>query len=87
MQITAGQEEPMEIALIIMAGLAVITFFASGFDFMTKRRNKLDNETKAKVLELEKKVALLESQVEEKNAKIEHLEENVSFVSKLIEKK
>ena len=34
-----------------------MTAFASGFDFLTKRRNKIDNETKLKVIEMAKKVA------------------------------
>jgi hypothetical protein len=81
------EEGIMEIALIITGGLALMTLFASGFDYLTKRRNRLDAETKQKVQDLERKVAVLESQVQDKNERLAHLEENVTFVTKLIEKK
>jgi hypothetical protein len=77
----------MEIALIITGGLVLMTFFAAGFDFLTKRRNKIDEETKTKVIELEKKVTILESIIDERNNKILQLENDVSFVTKLIEKR
>ncbi len=64
----------MEIAFIIVGGLVLMTAFASGFDFLTKRRNKLDNETKAKVIEMEKKVANLELMINDKNERIVRLE-------------
>ena len=76
----------MEIALIISASLVLISLFAAGFDFLTKRGNKIDKETKIKVIELEKKVALLESIIDERNNKMSQLENDVSFVTKLIEK-
>ena len=76
----------MGITLIITGGLVLMTLFAAGFDFLTKRRNKVDNDTKNKVVELEKKLAILESMITERNENILQLENNVSFVTKLIEK-
>jgi predicted nuclease with TOPRIM domain len=77
----------MEIALIIAGGLVLMTFFAAGFDFLTKRRNKLDQETKNKVIGLEKKIHILEAKIDERDDKIKQLEHDVSFVNKLLEKK
>ncbi|MBN1525199.1 MAG: hypothetical protein JW904_11985 [Spirochaetales bacterium] len=77
----------MEIALIVAGGLVLMTFFAAGFDFLTKRRNKLDQETKDKVGELEKRIKNLEASVEERNNRIEHIENDVAFYKNLIEKK
>ncbi len=77
----------MGIALIITGGLTLMTFFAAGFDFLTKRRNKIDEETKNKVLEIEKKINILEAEIEDRNNKILQLENDYSFVTKLLEKK
>jgi predicted nuclease with TOPRIM domain len=77
----------MEIALIIAGALVLMTFFGAGFDYLTKRRNKLDQETKNKVIELEKKIEILEAKIDERNDKIVQLEHDVSFVNKLLEKK
>ncbi|MEJ2665166.1 MAG: hypothetical protein P8107_14205 [Spirochaetia bacterium] len=77
----------MEIALIIAGGLVLMTFFAAGFDFLTKRRNKIDKDTKNKVLDLEKKIHILEAKIEEREDAIKQLEHDVSFVHKLLEKK
>jgi hypothetical protein len=76
----------MEIVLIISGSLVLMTFFAAGFDFLTKRGNKIDEETKIKVIELEKKVTILESIIDERSNKILQIENDVSFVTKLIEK-
>ena len=77
----------MEIALIIAGGLVLMTFFAAGFDFLTKRRNRLDNETKKKVIELENKFNRMEAVIDDRNDTIAQLEKEVSFVTKLLEKK
>jgi len=77
----------MGIALIIVGGLVLMTIFASGFDFLTKRRNKLDDETKKKVAELETKVLALEQLAKEKDDRIGQLENDFAFVNKLLEKK
>ncbi len=77
----------MEIALIITAGAVLMTAFAAGFDFMTKRRNKIDNETKAKVEQLEKKLHNLEQAVSDKDQRIAQLEAEFNFLNRLLEKK
>jgi hypothetical protein len=50
----------MEIAMIIVGGLVLMTIFASGFDYLSKRRKGVDNVVKLKVEELENRVRLLE---------------------------
>lgn len=77
----------MGIAFTIVTGLVLMTIFASGFDFLSKRRNRLDNETKQKVAQLEQRLAIMESAVSERDEKISQLETDISFVNKLIEKK
>ena len=77
----------MGIALVIVGGLVLMTVFATGFDFMTKRRNRVDNETKQKVVELERKMAALEQTTMEKDDKIAQLESEFAFLNKLLEKK
>ncbi len=77
----------MEIALIIVGGLVVMTIFGTGFDFLNKRRNKTDNETKQKVIELESKVNNLERIINDNNEKIAQLEGDLSFLNKLLENK
>lgn len=76
----------MEITLIICGSLVLISLFAAGFEFLAKRRNKIDIETRIKVIELEKKVTILESIIDERDNKMSQLENDVSFVTKLIEK-
>ena len=77
----------MEIVLIITGGLVLMTFFAAGFDFLTKRRNKKDNAAMAKVAELEKRLARLESALEDRNDRLLQMENDISFMTKLLEDK
>ncbi len=77
----------MEIALIIVGGLVVMTIFGTGFDFLNKRRNKIDHATKRKVIELENKVNNLERIIHANTEKIAQLEGDLSFLNKLLENK
>jgi hypothetical protein len=74
------------IALVIAGGVVLMTFFAAGFDFLTKRRNKLDKETKQTVLEMGRRLGILEQAISEKNDRVTQLENELSFVRKLLEK-
>jgi hypothetical protein len=80
------EETPMWIALIISGGVVLMTFFAAGFDFLTKRRNRVDNQTKQAVVELQRRVLALEQTVTEKDNKVGQLETDLSFLRRLIEK-
>ena len=72
--------------LVIVGGVVVLTFVAAGFDFLTKRRNRLDDETKQTVREMERRIANLEQTVQEKDGRVTQLENDLSFLRKLIEK-
>jgi hypothetical protein len=74
------------IALVIAGSLVLMTFFAAGFDFLTKRRNKLDQETKETVLEMGRRLGILEQTISEKNDRVTQLESELSFLRKLLEK-
>jgi hypothetical protein len=77
----------MEITLIIVGGFVLMTVFASGFDYLSKRGKRLDNQTKAKLAELERKVADLEQVLSDKGDRILRLENDYNFLNKLLEKK
>ena len=77
----------MEITLIIVGGFVLMTVFASGFDYLSKRGKRLDNETTAKVAELERKVAELEQVLADKGERLLRLENDHAFLTKLLEKK
>ena len=72
--------------LVIVGGVVVLTFVAAGFDFLTKRRNRVDEETKKTVREMERRIANLEETVREKDQNVARLEGDLSFLRKLIEK-
>ena len=77
----------MEIALIIVGGLVLMTIFGTGFDYLNKRRQRIDSGTKQKVTELETKVSQLERVIHDNDDKIAQLEGDMSFLNKLLEKK
>jgi chaperonin cofactor prefoldin len=74
----------MEIALIVTGGVVLMTAFATGFDFLTKRRNKIDKETKGKVEQIEARLRDLEQTVAEKDQRIAQLESDFNFLSRLL---
>ena len=77
----------MEIALIIVCGVVLTAFFPSLFDFLHKRKKKSDQILEAKVAALEQKVQGLEERLLDKDEKIGRLENEISFVNKLIEER
>jgi len=77
----------MEIAMIIVGGLVLMTIFASGFAYLSKRRKGVDNVVKLKVEELENRVRLLEQNLGDRNEKVAQLESDIIFLNKLLEKK
>ena len=77
----------MGITLVIVGGIVLVSVFAAGFDYLSKRGKRLDNETKVKVVELEKKVQELEQMMNDKNDRINQLDSDLTFVNKLLEKK
>jgi hypothetical protein len=77
----------MWIALIIVAGLVLMTGVASGFDYMGKRKLKTGEDLEKRLAAMEQKLALIEDAGREKDAKIEQLGTDLSFMHKLLEDK
>jgi chaperonin cofactor prefoldin len=77
----------MDIALVIVGGLAVMTLVAAGFDYLVKRSKAVDKATKAKVEDLELRLKEIEVAQAAKDERIAQLEQEVGFVNKLLEKK
>ena len=53
----------MGITLVIVGGLALMTLFAAGFDYLGKRKGRNDKATETRVNALEDKVKELESRL------------------------
>ena len=77
----------MEIAFVIAGAVVLMTVFAAGFDFLSKRRGRIDSETKAKVQQIEARLHDLEQTVGDKDQRIARLESDLNFLNRLLEKK
>jgi len=75
------------ITLVIVGGLALMTLFAAGFDYLGKKKGRNDTAMEQRVAVLEKKAEELEKSLMEKENKIGALEGNVSFMNRLLEDK
>jgi len=77
----------MQIAIIISSGLVLMTFFAALFDYFARKKKYLDDDARSKVFELERKVNILETLVNNRDENIYQLEKDVTFVTKLLQNK
>ena len=77
----------MTIALIIVGGVVLTTLTASFFDYLGKRKGKRDPALEGRVAELEKRVEAAETRIAERDDRIAQLENELTFVNKLIEDK
>ncbi len=77
----------MDIALVIVGGITVMTLVAASFDYLTKRAKTVDKETRAKVEDLALRLKALEASQPAKDERIAQLEQEVGFVTKLLERK
>jgi chromosome segregation ATPase len=77
----------MEIAIVIAGGLVLITLVAGFFDYLGKKKKKSDLALENKVTELERKMGNLEDRLHEKDERLNQLENEISFVNRLIEDK
>ncbi|HUX38053.1 MAG TPA: hypothetical protein VMV44_09135 [Rectinemataceae bacterium] len=77
----------MLITIIIVTGLVIMTIAAAGFDYLGKKRIKEEKELEKKIRILEEKINLLESGQEERQLKIERLENETKFMGSLLEDK
>ena len=77
----------MEIAIVIAGGLVLISLIAGFFDYMGKKKKKTDLALETKVTELDQKVTALEDRLHEKDERLNQLENEISFINRLIEDK
>lgn len=70
-----------------MGGIVLTTLTASFFDYLGKRRRKVEPQTEGRVAALEQRLESLEAKVVERDERIAQLETDLSFVNKLIEDK
>lgn len=77
----------MEIALIIVAGVVIVTAITGVFDYLGKRRKATGGVEARRVEALEARVAGLETKVTERDERIAQLETEIQFVNRLIEDK
>jgi uncharacterized protein YoxC len=77
----------MGIALIVMGGLTLISIIAIIGDTLTKARRGVPSIDQKTVQELAKRVEVLEQQVQTRDARLEQLENDVSFANRLLEDK
>jgi chaperonin cofactor prefoldin len=77
----------MGIAFVIVGGVVVTTLIASVFDFLGKKKRKVDTRVESTISQLEERLSVLEAKTAEKDERISQLESEVSFVNKLIEGK
>jgi hypothetical protein len=77
----------MEITYIIVGGVIIVSFLSAGFDYLSKKSKRADMETVNIMSSFENRLKTLETKLEERDDKILHLEEDLSFFRNLIEKK
>ncbi len=78
----------MGITVIIVGGLVLMTLAAGFFDMMGKaKKNAGQGMEGSRLHELEGRVASLESQIGERDRRIEQLEQHAEFTSRLLEDK
>jgi len=77
----------MEITLIIVGGLSFITFIAMVSDYLTKTKIAKSSFDSKEKEALYKRIEMLENRLNEQDTKITHLDNDVSFVNKLLEDK
>ncbi|OHD11109.1 MAG: hypothetical protein A2Z96_02830 [Spirochaetes bacterium GWB1_48_6] len=77
----------MGIAFIIVGGLTLISIVAMVGDYLTKTKMATLSTNPQTIGKLEQRIENLEKQLQEQDHKISHLEQDISFTSKLLEKK
>lgn len=77
----------MGITVIIVGGVVIVTVITTLFDYLGKRSKGASPELERRIETLEKRLGLVDLAIAEKDEKIKQLEEEVSFVNRLLEKK
>jgi hypothetical protein len=75
----------MGIAMTIVLGLTLMTFFAAGFDYLGKRAKKPSLESAEALKDLEARVKRLEASLGERDERVARLESELQFTTRLIE--
>jgi len=75
----------MEIAIIVVGGLVLMTAVASVFSYLTEKRKRESPELEKRIAELERRLGVIEDQASDKDARVEQIAQDVSFVNKLVE--
>ncbi len=77
----------MGIALVVMGGLTVISVIAVIGDTIAKTRRGKPAADQREIQALARRIEILEQQVQARDARIEQLENDVSFATRLLEDK
>ncbi len=77
----------MGIAIAIMGGLVLMTIFASIGSYFTEKKKHEGSVSGAEIAALSKRIESLEEQVQARDERIEKLESDVSFATRLLEDK
>jgi hypothetical protein len=77
----------MDIALIIVGGIVLTTITASLFDYLGKRKRGGDPETAGRITAVEQRLSAAEAKLGERDERIAQLENDLGFVTRLIEDK
>ncbi len=77
----------MGITIVIVAGLTLATFCAAFFDYLGKKKGRNDKAIEKRIDDLEQQIKNLENKADEKDEKIAKLDNDISFLSKLLEDK
>jgi prefoldin subunit 5 len=77
----------MGITIAIVAGVILSTAVAGYFDYLGKKAKNVAPDLERKIENMEKRLNQLDAMLTEKNERMKQLEEEVSFVNRLLEKK
>jgi hypothetical protein len=75
----------MGIAIVIVGGLALLTFIPVFFDYLAKRRPAVDADAAGRLERLEAKIAALEAAAEEQRALVARQGDELAFVNRLLD--
>ncbi len=63
-----------------------MTLIAAGFDYLGRRAKRADPGLERRIAELERRVAVLDSALAEKDGQLLQLQNELSFVNRLLDK-
>jgi prefoldin subunit 5 len=77
----------MGITIAIVTGIIISTAVAGYFDYLGKKAKNAAPDLERKIESMEKRLNQLDAVLAEKNERMKQLEEEVSFMNRLLEKK